>query len=1001
MGLLGDLRPGISVQTSNHPNSQSLNEISENENGLWDRDKDDDGIQYDDTVHLPWDSDAADPESPVLPTEIHGTPELKARLHQLCEEYKDIFATSVSAEPALLPPLELKVEEDKWFENKQNRLPPRSQSNARNAEVQRQLNKMIANNVIKPSEAPAWSQVMLTPKLVEGKSVKTWRFCIDHRQLNSISQGRGWPLPNIKQMFQRLGAEKPSYFGVIDLTQGYFQAPLSKASTMFTAFITAMGLFEWNRVPMGLKGAPSYFQQMMVTFVLAGIIYRICEVYLDDIVIHGKTEDEFVTNLRTVFDRFRKFNLKANPAKTRLGMMKVEYVGHVMDRQGLSFSEKKKEGVADFPKPENAKQLKSFLGLANYFRDHVDKHSMLVKPLGDMLENYDKKSARSKKLHWTTIQTEAFEAIKKAIGDCPELFFMDDTSPVFLHTDASDYGIGAYLFQVKEGKEYPIAFVSKTLAREQLRWSTPEKEAYAIYFAMTKLEYLLRDRHFTLRTDHKNLIYINDSGSPKVIRWKLALLEYDYDIEHIEGVKNIVADHMSRLCYLTEEDLDILEELNLLDEDRIPLDLCTDSEASVSRTQYRILSKVHNSQVGHHGVERTLDKLKQAEHGWPYMRNHVAEFVRECPCCQKMSYLKTPIHTHGFTTAAYRPMERLNWDTIGPLPEDELGNKHIIVIIDCFTRFVELYAVRSVKAEVAAQALRAHMGRYGNASQILSDGGSQYVNTIISELLKLANIESIKAMAYSKEENSVVERANKEVMRHLRAMLFDANITDDWHKHLPMVQRIMNSTVHRSIGVAPFQLLFGNSIDLNGNMFTAPTAENDQTIELSEYSANMLSMQAKLIKVAEDTQRVKDELHMGSMGPYRHAEYEINSYVLVDYPESRHHKGPPSKFHANREGPFRVMKFVGAKYTLLDLNSNAVREVHIKRLHPFKYNPVETDPVEVAMKDKHYFIVEAILDHKGHPARYGQMNFLIRYAGYEPEWQRWNADLKKTSQILI
>ena len=252
-------------------------------------------------------------------------------------------------------------------------------------------------------------------------------------------------------------------------------------------------------------------------------------------------------------------------------------------------------------------------------------------------------------------------------------------------------------------------------------------------------------------------------------------------------------------------------------------------------------------------------------------------------------------------------------------------------------------------------------------------------------------------MAYSKEENAIVERSNKEVMRHLRAILFDTNIVDDWYKHLPMVQRIMNSTTHMSIGVSPGQLLFGNAIDLNGNMFSAPTPSGDnEECSLSEYSANMLGMQKKLIEVATKTQKRHDERHIGSAGPYIRTEYAIDSYVLVDYPESTHHKGAPSKFHTNREGPFRVTKFVGAKYTLLDLTTNAVREVHVKRLHPFNYDPIQTDPAEVAMKDKHFFIVEEILQHTGNPKRYGQMNFLVRFVGYEPEWQKWNASLMKT-----
>jgi len=244
------------------------------------------------------------------------------------------------------------------------------------------------------------------------------------------------------------------------------------------------------------------------------------------------------------------------------------------------------------------------------------------------------------------------------VGD----YNIDSNALIYLHADASDYGIGAYLFQLKDGVEYPIAFISKALKKEQLRWSTPEIEAYAIYYAFMKFEYLIRDTHFTLRTDHKNLTYINLENAGKVRRWKLAIQEYDFDIEHIPGKQNIVADVFSRLIPIDEEtDPEII---CLLDEFKIPKD------------KYKLISGVHNSITGHHGVNRTCAKLIEQKNKWKYMKEHVKRFIkRHCPCCQKMSELKIPIHTHPFTTASYNIMERVNVDTIGPLPEDEYGNK--------------------------------------------------------------------------------------------------------------------------------------------------------------------------------------------------------------------------------------------------------------------------------------------------------------------------------------
>ena len=296
---------------------------------------------------------------------------------------------------------------------------------------------------------------------------------------------------------------------------------------------------------MGLKGAPSYFQRILATIVLVSLIHVILELYIDDIIVHGKTEQKFLQRLEKTLRRLLQYGITANPVKCKFGLSEVDYVGHVIDPTGLTFSLDKRDKVLNFPLPQNMKHLRSYIGLCNYFRDHVDHHSEIMLPLQDMLIQYEK----SKKLEWTPEAIAAFERSKNAIADCAKLYFLRDdirNNPVFLMTDASDYGLGAYLYQVVDGKETPIQFISKTFDETQLKWSTNEKEAYAIIYAIRKLEPLLRDIYFTLKTDHKNLVYICDHASAKVGRWKMELQEYNFDVEHVPGVENIVADSCSR-----------------------------------------------------------------------------------------------------------------------------------------------------------------------------------------------------------------------------------------------------------------------------------------------------------------------------------------------------------------------------------------------------------------------------------------------------------------------
>jgi hypothetical protein len=341
-------------------------------------------------------------------------------------------------------------------------------------------------------------------------------------------------------------------------------------------------------------------------------------------------------------------------------------------------------------------------------------------------------------------------------------------------------------------------------------------------------------------------------------------------------------------------------------------------------------------------------------------------------------------------------MECLNIDSIGPLQADELGNKFILVVICCFTRFLELYAVPDVSALPAARALLQHVGRYGAPARIRSDQGSQFVNETITELTRLIGSEHCPTTAYSKEENAIVERANKEVMRHLRAIIFDTRVKAYWSMdQLPLVQRILNAEEKKTLGASPAELLFGNAVNLNRGIFLPHIAKLDPTKQLSPYMGNMLKRQAELIKVAQETQLAHDEYHMSQYeGGF--TEFPINSYVLLDHPS-----GPRSKLSMTKSGPFRVVNIVGSAYTIQDLLTSKNMTVHISTLTPFNYDADRTDPVEVAMHDKEEFVIDSILSHRGDKSRRNTMEFKVRWTGYDPSHDSWEpySALRDTGQL--
>ena len=526
------------------------------------------------------------------------------------------------------------------------------------------------------------------------------------------------------------------------------------------------------------------------------------------------------------------------------------------------------------------------------------------------------------------------------------------------------------------------------------------------------MEYLLKDRHFFLQTDHDNLTRVYSTGSAKVLRWKMRMQEYNYTISHLEGLKNEIADAFSRLCAIDDDGTNYL---SALDEDRTAADYCfacpspsdnmlnafsnedlnnieTDfTFKRIPQNIYEILGKVHNSVSGHHGQEKTLKKLFRQKIEFPHMREHIRNFIRQCPCCQKMATLKVAINTTPFTTACYAPMDTLNIDTLGPFPMDSRGNCYIVAVIDKFTRFVELYAQPTTDAMGAADAVLQHLGTYGAPNKIQTDNGSQYVNELIKELSELTGVDHSTTMAYSKEENAIIERSLKEVQRHLRALVFEVGSTSNWSRYLPLIKRILNSTVHDSIGVAPATLVYGNSINLDRGIFL-PNEASNTTHQLSEWSQSMLNTQKKLIEISSLRQFNLDQHNKLARLNTKEliTQFSPNDYVLVEYPKTAIGKKPPHKLNLLLKGPMRVLSNTGPHYKLINLaNNEEESNVHVKRLSPFLYDPSRIVPKSIAQKDYGEIEVEAIVKHVGDEKKKSTLDFLVKWKNQSDSYNLW------------
>jgi len=948
-----------------------------------------------------------------IPSVICGKASFVTTQKELCLKFRDVFSRQLRRDPANIEPMILTVDESKW-NHPSNRRGPFRQGRIRDEEIKRQTGDMLKADVIEDAQdvTVSVSQVLLIPK-----PDKSLRFCVDFRRLNVCTTPHIYPLPNIKEMLARLGDQHPKYFAVLDLTKGYYQAPLHVESRKYTTFTTPFGMYQWKRVPMGLAGAPSFFQGQMAKL-LTGILHKGVEIYLDDIIIYGQTEHEYLQRLQAVLERFRSKKITVNPDKCRLGLDRVEYVGHVISEQGLDFSEEKIREVVDFKQPSTQGEMKTFIGLAGYFRDHIKNFSIIAGPLERLVES-NKTYQKGKAIIWNPEAQQAFKELKEAVNKCPTLFFFDDTLPVHLYTDASLIGFGGYLCQKNDTKELPIGFMSRRFTPKQMEWDVPERECWGIIAAVRKFKYLLRDIVFTLHTDHRNLVYIKEQGNAKVIRWKNELNEYQFILEHVAGKDNQIADALSRnaqapydeelkndpslLCYLLAR-VDIIEpkpEPMFYAITPIKKFECT----RVPDNVYTEIQKVHNAYAGHHGVERTLKMIRKNGFNEKYLREYVRLFIKQCDVCQKFSERPVAITAQKYTTVGkLKPFDCINIDTIGPFPADKYGRTYCVVIVDTFSRYTSLYPVPDNSAKSAAEALILHNATFGVTRTILHDGGAEYENQLMDTYCRLTGAIHNVTVAHSHEENSIVERANKEVKRWLTQLIYDSKKRkEEWSELLPFAQRIHNSTIIDSFGYTPNDIVFGSVVTNDQKLLLNNIDPKAKLESWNEYILKLIRQQNQVIEKVREIAIEHDRQHTVTNNDNKNTIYSVNSYVLLAWPTTRMDPyGRPSRLDVLYRGPYKVISHDQDTYIIMDIITNKLLPPrHVSMLRPYNYDSTRTDPVVIANKDHpEYYLVEKIVDYKGNFDQKKSLRFEVKWIGYdETTWEPYSV-VSKTEAFV-
>lgn len=415
-------------------------------------------------------------------------------------------------------------------------------------DVEEQIKELFDNGIIQHSISPYSSPVWVVPKKIDASGKRKVRVVIDYRKINDKTINDKFPIPQIEEILDNLG--KSAYFTTLDLKSGFHQIEMDPDDQKKTAFSTALGHFEFTRMPFGLKNAPATFQRAMNN-VLSNYIGSICYVYLDDIIIIGKNLQDHLNNVSKILKRLSDFNLKIQLDKCEFLRRETEFLGHIIAPDGIKPDPEKIRKIQEWKLPSNQKEIKQFLGLVGYYRRFIKDYSKLTKPLTKLLQKDEKVNLNDQEYQ------EAFKHLKNIIVSDQILSYPDFELPFILTTDASNYALGEVLSQVIDKTEKPIAFASRTLNKTESNYSTTEKEALAIIWAVTKFKPYLYGNKFTLVTDHKPLIYIKNSNkNAKLIRWRLDLENYDYDVIYKTGKTNVVADALSRKVEVNNNQLE-------------------------------------------------------------------------------------------------------------------------------------------------------------------------------------------------------------------------------------------------------------------------------------------------------------------------------------------------------------------------------------------------------------------------------------------------------------
>ena len=675
-----------------------------------------------------------------------------------------------------------------------------------------EFKSLLDAGVIRRSSSP-WA----SPIHIVAKNDGTFRVCGDYRRLNNLTIHDSYPMPLINDVLTRF--EKSTIFSTVDLAKAYHQIPVKEIDIPKTAVTTPLGLFEYIRMPFGLRNASQTFQRH-IDQVLSPLNSVVA--YIDDIIIGSTDIESHKKDLSFLFSTLSENKLKINIKKCNFFKPEVKFLGHLISKAGIRPLPERLESISKFPKPELVTQLRSFLGVINYCHRFIPKISDILSPLSALSQGPKRSTVK-----WNPAADNAFLAAKDALLSITTLAFPKGNLPLVLTTDASDRAVGAILTQVDGDTSRPLEFFSRKLSSPQQRYSTFDRELLAIFMSIKHFRHLLEGREFKIFTDHKPLIHLGSmkDPSPRQQRQISFIMEFSCTIHYIAGRENVAADCFSRnSCAIYHDPLFSVETLRQSqpDQDDVQIfaeHLITENgisfDSSLPGTLRPILSRHLRKQAFnalhklHHPGSAGTYELLRSRVIWPSMRRDVKLWVSECTMCQKNKvtrHIKPPLM--HFPTG--NRFDVLHIDLVGPLPIDD-GYSYLLTMIDRKTRWFEVIPLKSISAPIVAKFIISEwFSRYGLPRCIITDRGAQFESQLFSHLTESLGIKHLRSTSYHPQTNGLLERFHRTLKQSLRILSMESS----WTKALPYVLLGWRNTPTRTTESSPSQLLFGMNTTL-------------------------------------------------------------------------------------------------------------------------------------------------------------------------------------------